>query len=189
MVFVAAIVVGLLFGGADQYLGSLIRVGPWTVAVSQMSAPWLILPLAFGFTQLRPARAALAGFIATAAALTGYFAMTLSPVEGVGLNTALAGVPGLIGSNLQNIVGGAVTAPICGLIGQRARTGRWWPAAALVAGALVLEPAARQVVGERFPPLIVWRMEAALGVAVLLASVIAFAVGGATSRNTGRPDG
>jgi len=182
MVFLAAIVVGLVFGGADQYLGSLIRVGPWTVAVSEMSAPWLILPLAFGFTQLRPARAALAGFVATASALTGFYAMTLSPVEGVALNTALADVPGLIGSNVQNIVGGAVTAPICGLIGQRARTGRWWPAAALVAGALVLEPTARQVVGERFPPLIVWRMETALGLAVLLTSAVAVAA----SRRAGR---
>jgi hypothetical protein len=182
MIFLAAIVVGLLFGGADQYLGSLIRVGPWTVAVSQMSAPWLILPLAFGFTQLRPARAALVGFVATASALAGYFAMTLSPVEGVALSSALAGVPGLIGSNLENIVGGAVTAPICGLIGQRARTGRWWPAAALVAGALVLEPAAREVVGERFAPLIVWRMETALGLAVLLTSAVAMAA----SRRPGR---
>jgi len=172
MVFVAAIVVGLVFGGADQYLGSLITVGPWTVQVSQMSAPWLILPLAFGFTQRDPGRAALAGLLATGAALTGYFAMTLSPVEGVALRGAVAGLPGLIGSNLENIVGGAVTAPLCGLIGQRARTGRWWPAAALVAGALCLEPVARTATGRLYPPDYVWQAEVAAGLAVAVWAVV-----------------
>ena len=84
MIFAVAIVVGFAFGGADQYLGSLITLGPWTVSVSQMSAPWLILPFAFGYTQRRPGRAALVALVATASALTGYFALTLSPMEGVG---------------------------------------------------------------------------------------------------------
>jgi hypothetical protein len=64
-----------------------------------MSAPWLILPLAFGYTQRQPGRAALAGLLATAAALTGFFAMTLSPVEGVALHDALAGHPGVGGGH------------------------------------------------------------------------------------------
>lgn len=166
MIFVAAIVAGFAFGGADQYLGSLITLGPWTVSVSQMSAPWLILPLAFGYTQVRPGRAALVGLLATAAALTGYFAMTLSPVEGVALQSALAGLPGLLGSNLENIVGGAVTAPLCGLIGQQARAGRWWPAAVLVAGALCLEPVARHASGRLYPPDYVWQAEVAAGLTV-----------------------
>ena len=172
MLFVAAIVVGLAFGGADQYLGSLITVGPWTVQVSQMSAPWLILPLAAGYTQRQPGRAALAGLLATGAALTGYFAMTLSPVEGVALRNAVADIPGLIGSNLENIVGGAVTAPLCGLIGQRARTGRWWPAAALIAGSLCLEPVARHAVGQLYPPNYVWQAEVAAGLAVAALAVV-----------------
>jgi hypothetical protein len=172
MAFVAAAVVGLLFGGADQYLGSLIRLGPWTVAVSEMSAPWLILPFAFGCTQQRPLRAALVGLTATMAALAGFFAMTLSPVEGVALASIPAGLPGLIGSNLENIVGGAITAPICGLVGQRARAGRWWPGAVLVAGALCLEPFARQAAGRLFPPMIVWHAEIAAGLAVGLAAAI-----------------
>jgi hypothetical protein len=177
MIFLAAIVVGFAFGGADQYLGSLITLGPWTVSVSQMSAPWLILPLAFGFTQERPGRAALVALLATASALAGYFAMTLSPVEGVALHDSLAGVPGLIGSNLQNIAGGAITAPMCGLIGQRARTGRWWPAAILVAGALCLEPAARRATGRLYPPTFVWHTEVALGIVVAVCAALAAATG------------
>jgi hypothetical protein len=172
MIFVAAIVVGLGFGGADQYLGSLIGLGPWTVSVSEMSALWLILPLAAGYTQRRPERAALAGLLATGAALTGFFAMTLSPVEGVALHSAVAGIPGLIGSNLENIAGGAVTAPLCGLIGGRARTGRWWPAAALVAGALCLEPVARHAVGQLYPPDYVWQAEVAAGLAVAVWAMV-----------------
>ena len=172
MAFVAAIVVGLVFGGADQYLGSLIRLGPWTVAVSEMSAPWLILPFAFGCTQQRPLRAALVGLTATAAALTGFFAMTLSPVEGVALASLPVAIPGLLGSNLENIVGGAITAPICGLIGQRARAGRWWPGAVLVAASLCLEPFARQAAGRLFPPMIVWHAEIAAGLVVAVAAGI-----------------
>jgi hypothetical protein len=184
MIFLVAIVVGLAFGGADQYLGSLIRLGPWTVSVSQMSAPWLILPFAFGCTQRRPGRAALVALVATASALTGYFAMTLSPVEGVALSSALAGVPGLVGSNLQNILGGAVTAPLCGLVGYRARAGQWWPGAVLVAGALCLEPMARRAAGELYPPRFVWQAEVVLGLAVAVCAAITAA---ATHRSRALP--
>ncbi len=176
MAFVAAIVVGLVFGGADQYLGSLVRLGPWTVAVSQMSAPWLILPFAFGCTQTRPGRAALAGVTVTAAALAGYYAMTLSPVEGVDIRTIPTFAPGLLGSNLPIIAGGAVTAPLCGLVGQRARAGRWWPGALLVTGALCLEPLARRHANTLFPPVIVWHAEIAAGIAVGLAAAITAAM-------------
>ena len=182
MAIVAAIVVGLLFGGADQYLGSLIRLGPWTVSVSQMSAPWLILPLVFGATQRTPGRAALTGLAAAAAALAGYFVMTLSPVEGVAPATALTDVPGLLGSNVENIIGGAVTAPICGAIGQRAGAGRWWPAAVIVAGALCLEPFAREAVDRRFAPAYVWELETAAGLAIGLAAAVTAVVGARRAR-------
>jgi hypothetical protein len=171
MAFVAAIVVGLLFGGADQYLGSLITLGAWTSSVSQMSAPWLILPFAFGCTQTRPSRAALVAVTVTAAALAGYYAMTLSPVEGVAIRTIPTFAPGLLGSNLPIIAGGAVTAPLCGLVGYWARMGRWWPGAVLVAGALCLEPLARTHADRRYPPIIVWHVEIAAGVAVGLAAI------------------
>ncbi len=182
MIFVVAVLVGLLFGGADQYLGSLVTLGPWTVSVSQMSAPWLFLPLVFGATQRSPGRAAVAGLAATAAALTGYFAMTLSPVEGVASGTALADIPGLLGSNVENIVGGALSAPICGVIGQRARAGRWRPAAVLVTVALCLEPFAREAVDRRFAPAYVWELETAAGIAIGLAAALTAAVAARRAR-------
>jgi hypothetical protein len=172
MIFAVAMVAGFAFGGADQYLGSLITLGPWTVSVSQMSAPWLILPFAFGYTQLRPGRAALVALVATASALTGYFALTLSPMEGVAPSSIPTSLPGLLGSNLENILGGAITAPLCGLIGQRARAGRWWPGAALVAGALCLEPVARQAAGRLYPPSFVWQAEVGLGLAIAVWAAI-----------------
>jgi hypothetical protein len=179
---IAAVLVGLVFGAADQYLGSLVRLGPWTVPVSQMSAPWLLLPLALGATQRSPGRGALAGLVATAAALVGYFAMTVSPVEGVAPAAALADLPGLLGSNVRNVVGGAITAPVCGLIGRRARGGRWLPAAALAAGALCLEPVAREAVDRRFAPDWVWQLETAAGLAVALAAALTAAAAARRAR-------
>src|SRR5437764_12975746 len=89
MVFALAILVGLAYGGTDQYLGSLhpmMGLGTWTPTAAQMSAPWLLLPFVLGATQVRSRRAMLVGLIVTQAALVGYFAMTLSPIEGVPLS-------------------------------------------------------------------------------------------------------
>jgi hypothetical protein len=99
MAFVLAMVVGFAFGGIDQYLGSvrlLVVFGSWPSAVSHMSAPWLILPFVFGWTQVRPGRAMLVGLVATQSALAGYFALTLSPLEGVPLGRAPAGLQALL---------------------------------------------------------------------------------------------
>ena len=49
--------------------------------MAQMSAPWLVLPFVVGMTQERPRKATVLGFVATAGALIGYFAMTYSPME------------------------------------------------------------------------------------------------------------
>ena len=73
MVFVLAVVVGLVFGGGDQYLGAINANGLWTVSLSLLSAPWLVLPFAFGCSQLRTSRAAAIGLVATMSALLGYF--------------------------------------------------------------------------------------------------------------------
>ena len=88
MAYVAAVIVGLLYGAVDQYLGSLtflVHFGRWPSTASQMSAPWLVLPFLLGCSQVRARRAALLGLVVTEAALIGYFAMTVSPLEGVPL--------------------------------------------------------------------------------------------------------
>jgi len=171
MIFVVAILAGLAYGGADQYMGSLhpmLGMGAWTPTAAQMSAPWLLLPFVLGATQVRPRRAMLLGLVVTQAALVGYFAMTLSPVEGVPLSHAPSAAVALLlpGGNAVYMVAGLVTGPLYGLLGQRWRVGRSWVSAALVAGALVFEPWARVAAGRLSPPSVVWMAEVAAGAAV-----------------------
>lgn len=173
---------GLLFGGADQYLGSRVALGPWAAAVSAMSAPWLALPFAFGSTQLERRRAILVGLIVTVSALAGYFALTLSPWEGVALGRFPGDLVALARSNLRNIVGGLLTGPVFGALGWRWRTTHSRAVAGLLAAAFCLEPVARLAVGQLPSPTVVWGIEVALGAA--LAGY--FAVAGAARRKTTR---
>lgn len=167
--FFVAIAVGFAFGAADQYLGSrVITLGPWASTVSQLSAPWLILAFVAGSTQARSGRAALLGLVATMAGLTGYFAMMWSPVEGVPVSQLATEWPTLLSSQWLNIAGGLLSGPLFGYLGQRWRVHRWWPSAALVAGALCLEPLARWVTGRLWPPAFVWGIEVAVGVTLML---------------------
>jgi hypothetical protein len=47
---------------------------------------WLVLAFVFGCTQVGARRAAMIGLTATASAVLGYFALTLSPLERVSLS-------------------------------------------------------------------------------------------------------
>ena len=168
-ILLVAIVVGFAFGATDQYLGSrVITLGLWAATVSQLSASWLVLAFVFGYTQTRPGRAALVGLVATLAGLAGYFAMMWSPVEGVPFGQFAAQWPTLLASQWLNIAGGLLTGPLFGFLGHRWRTRRWWPSAALVAGAICLEPAARWVTGRLLPPDFVWGIEVVVGLALVL---------------------
>ncbi len=167
MVFPVAIVVGLVFGGADNYLGSLDARGLWTVSLSLLSAPWLLLPFVFGCSQLLPKRAAAAGLVATLAALLGYFLMILGPLEGGRWSMNLHEIDGLWRSNVENVLGGFVTGPLYGLLGQMWRARRAWISAVLVAGALCLEPVALSLAGRRYyGDSVVWPFEVACGIAL-----------------------
>jgi hypothetical protein len=81
------------------------------------------------------------GLIATWSALAGYFALTLSPLEGVPLSR------------------------FYGLVGRSWRVQRSWAAAVMVAGALCLEPAARWAAGQLSTPRTAWEVEVAMGTA------------------------
>jgi hypothetical protein len=186
MTFAVAIVIGVAFGAADQYLGSLrslVSLGPWAVAVSGMSAPWLLLPFVFGCTQDRPRRAMLVGLVATTSALAGYFAMTVSPMEGVALRDASHAGAALLRSNGLVIAGGLVTAPAFGFLGQRWRAERWWVSAAVVAGAFLLEPLALLSTGRLSGPGWIWLTEMAVGACLALG----FLVAGSLSRRNSAP--
>ena len=171
MVSLLAVLVGAVFGATDQYLGSVSHI-PWLGEISLLSAPWLVLPFVFGCTQRRPRRAVLIGCVATAAALVGYFIMTLSPVEGVHLNGSIGPVLALLHSEAKVILGGVVTAPLYGYLGYRWRMTRAWLSAALVAGAICLEPLAAGAVG-RLPQFsVVWISE--LGIGLVTATYFAW---------------
>lgn len=177
--YLVGVALGVAFGAADQQLGTLTaELGPWTSTAAQMSAPWLILPFLFGTTQERPRRAALLGLVVTASALVGYFAMTYSPVEihPWSFDRFTSGFVAVTtsGYNPMYILGGLVTGPLFGLLGQRWRVGRSWVSAAIVAGALCLEPLARWASGHLMEPTVVWTVEVASGivVATVFASVL-----------------
>jgi Family of unknown function (DUF6518) len=173
-IFVVAAVVGFAFGAADQYLGSRsATLGPWVIAVSLASAPWLILPFAFGCGQVRARRAMALGLVVTMAGLAGYCTLMWSPLEGVALSQSLPELPTLLRSQWLNFCGGLVTGPLFGLLGQRWHTDRSWLGAALVVGALCLEPLARWRAGQLPPPTFVWVIEVAAGVLLALFFVVA----------------
>ena len=163
MPFLLAALCGFAFGAVDQYLGSLITLGPWTSAVSGLSAPWLVLPFVAGCTQPRPRRAMVAGLVTVGAALLGYFIMTVSPFEGVAPNRFASGLVAIASSNRLWIAGGLVTAPLYGLLGRRWRIDRSWASAALLAGCVSLEPSARWAVGRLPATNAVWLAELAAG--------------------------
>jgi hypothetical protein len=179
VVFLIAAIMGLAFGAADQYLGSMSWLGPWTATAAQMSAPWLLLPFVIGSTQQRAQRAAVLGLVVTVSALFGYFAMTYSPME-IHPWTFERFTTGMIALTTRGwynevwILGGLVTGPLFGLLGQRWRVRRSWVSAAIVAGALCLEPAARWAVGQLMPPAHVWTVEVASG--AVAAALFAYAL-------------
>ena len=171
---VAVVVLGLAFGAADQQLGTLTaELGPWTSTAAQVSAPWLILPFLVGTTQQRSRRAALLGLVVTASALVGYFAMTYSPVEihPWSFDRFTSGFAAVTtsGYNPMYILGGLVTGPVFGLLGQRWRVARSRVSAAIVTGALCLEPLARWASGHLMAPTVVWTVEVASGIVVAAA--------------------
>lgn len=179
MAFFLAALLGLAFGAADQQLGTLTaELGPWTSTAAQMSAPWLVLPFLIGLTQSDARRAAVLGLVVTASALVGYFAMTYSPLEihPWTLDRFTSGFVAVTtsGYNPFYILGGLVTGPLFGWLGQRWRLRRSWGSAAIVTGALCLEPLARSASGQLMPPAPVWVAEVVFGIVV--AALFAYAL-------------
>src|SRR4051794_32317733 len=137
---------------------------PWMADVSLLSAPWLVLAFAAGYTQREPKRAALLGLGCTFAALIGYGVMTLSPVENA--HVSVLAVRGFISSESRVILGGLVTGPLFAWFGQQWRIRRVWVGALATAAALCLEPLARVQVGQAIRSHTVLLAEVAVGLAM-----------------------
>ena len=164
------LLISAAFGAADQYVGSL-AAHSWAVEVSLLSAPWLLLPLLAGATRRTPKSAAVLGFAATLAALIGYGLMTLSPLEGAHLNmgTAVA----FLRSEALVFIGGAVTGPLFGWLGQRWRTRGAIAGPLITVTAFCLEPLAHEFVpGGIAVSQRVALAEVIMGVAVALAGLL-----------------
>ena len=79
-----------------------------------------------------------------------------------------------LGLQWGGILGGLSTGPLFGLLGQRsAHPAVCGSSAALIAGALCLEPAARWGAGRLSPPALAWQIEIAAGAALALFFVVA----------------
>ncbi|MEP6477298.1 MAG: hypothetical protein ABJC60_08500 [Actinomycetota bacterium] len=105
--------------------------------------------------------------------------MTYSPMEvhPWSLDRFTTGVVAIAtsGYNQAYILGGMATGPLFGLLGQRWRVHRSWVSAALVAGALCLEPLARWATGQRpYAAPSVWGVEVAVG--AVAAALFTFAI-------------
>lgn len=171
MALVLTLLVGVIFGAADQQLGSVTGLGLWTSTVAQVSAPWIVLPFVVGMTQKDQRRAMLFGLVFTEAALLGYFAMTYSPFEihPWSIDRFAQGMVAITTRGWFNpafILIGLLTRPVFGLLGHHWNARRWWVSAVSVVGALCLEPLARWAVGHLSPPGAVWTAEVFVGAVV-----------------------
>jgi uncharacterized MnhB-related membrane protein len=175
MAALGVLLVAVVLGGGDQYLGSLEgHYGHfvWASDLSVMSAPWLLLAFVAGCTQRDPRRAALLGLGATYAALLGYMLMTLSPIERAQLTTAA--VVGFAHSEAPTLVGGVIVGPLFGWLGQRWRVHRSWLSAVIMSLALCLEPLAHVLADRTVPTADVALAE--VGVGLTLATYFAVLV-------------
>jgi hypothetical protein len=162
---VIALALAALFGGADQYLGSM-SWHPWGADVSLLSAPWLLLPFLAGWTQRDARRAALLGLACSVSAFVGYGLMTLSPIENAHFSVASASA--FARSESPFIVASFFTGPLFGWFGYRWRADHAWLGALVTAVAFCLEPVARIPAGYEIRFRAVWIAEVAIGVAMVI---------------------
>jgi Family of unknown function (DUF6518) len=162
-----ALTVAAAFGAVDQFLGARSWVvGSWAIDVSLLSAPWLLLAFFAGWAQRSAKRAVILGWGCTMAALAGYMAMTLSPVEGAVVSTTE--VRGLLVGQGAYVVGGLLTGPLFGWFGYRWRTRRDWKSALAAALVVCCEPLAHAAAGTAVSFRGVWAAEVIVGLVMAL---------------------
>lgn len=161
------IVLAAAFGAADQFLGARAWVvGSWATDASLLSAPWLLIAFVAGWSQSTAKRAATLGFVCTIAALAGYWAMTLSPIEGAVVT--LHGVRDLLFWQSAYAAGALLTGPLFGWLGYRWRNQRDWMSALVAALIVCCEPIAHAATGTAVSFNGVWAAEVVVGLAMVL---------------------
>jgi Family of unknown function (DUF6518) len=167
-----AIAFAAAFGAADQFLGARAWLaGSWATDASLLSAPWLLVAFFAGWSQPTLKRAVVFGFGCTVAALVGYSAMTLSPIEGAMVSAQE--VRGLVLGQSAYVVGGLLTGPLFGWFGYRWRTSRDWRSALVAAAIVCCEPLAHAAVGARVSFRGVWAAEVAVGLVMVVYAIAA----------------
>lgn len=155
------------FGAGDQFLGARAWVvGSWATDASLLSAPWLLIAFVAGWSQPTTKRAVVVGFVCTIAALAGYWAMTLSPIEGAVVTSR--GIVGLLTGQWAYVMGGLLTGPLFGWLGYRWRIRHDWKSALAAALIVCCEPLAHAAVGTAVSFDGVWAAEVVVGLAMAL---------------------
>jgi hypothetical protein len=166
------IALAAVFGAADQFLGARSYVvGFWATDVSLLSAPWLLIAFLAGWSQPTAKGAAILGAASTLAALVGYWAMTLSPIEGAVVT--LGGVRALVVGQAAYAVGGVVTGPLFGWLGHRWSTRHDWMSALAAALVVCCEPLAHAAAGATVSFRDIWAAEVGVGLSMALYVVVA----------------
>jgi hypothetical protein len=162
VIAVMIVVIAGIYGAADQYLGSRIGLGEWTVSVSQMSAPWLAIAFLAGCWPGRRVQAVAMGSLVTIAAVGGYLAMTLSPMEGVAVQSIHWGLE--VRSQLHIFLPALISGPAFGWLGGYWRATHSRLPGIVMAAFFVLEPLVRSLDGQLIDShSLAWPAEIALG--------------------------
>jgi hypothetical protein len=196
-VLAAAILFGVVAAwGKGQAADGLSVFSQVRGALGNLSTPWLLLPFCAGTVSSRPVRGAVLGLVVTVVALVAFYTVTAAVLrlDGHGF---LASVLGWMSANRGYFEAGLLTGPLCGALGVawQSRSGRvpWLPVGALLVGEpLVLwalglmalprpgdgGPVAPLLglaaswglgAGTPVPQLLVYAVEGAIGVLVLVA--------------------
>jgi hypothetical protein len=159
LIVVAACAFGLLAalvkGAGGDGVGTLPTL---RIAVTDLSAPWLLVAFLAGRRATRLAAGALLGFLATMSALLGFYLLvSLVLAADLGGDGILGNAGQTLWANRIYLAGGVLTGPLCGALGARWRATRTG-SVALVAGVLLAgEPLVLTGIGVLLPATVVGR--------------------------------
>jgi len=173
------LVAAAAFGAVEQRAGA--GYPAFVTALSEMLAPWLVLPFLVGASRASRGNVRMLGFAVALVAIGGFLAATGDPT-GDGhdpVQTFSSGAGFVVLAVLNHLpwfLGAMVSGPLYALLGHRWRVTRSWPLALAATGPVMLEPALRW--GASFAGILFWRpyapaawAEALVGLALTAAAI------------------